>query len=62
MHGGGDDVLATELVSAMLQGSPMSAGIDEGLAAAVTCFAIDEAMDSGQVVDMSSWWDRVDRA
>ena len=61
MHGGGDDVLATELVSAMLQGSPMSAGIDEGLAAAVTCFAIDEAMDSGQVVDMSSWWDKVDR-
>lgn len=62
MHGGGDDVLATELVSAMLQGTPMSAGIDEGLAAAVTCFAIDEALDTGQVVDMAGWWDRVDRA
>ncbi|HKI74698.1 MAG TPA: Gfo/Idh/MocA family oxidoreductase [Pseudomonadales bacterium] len=62
MHGGGDDVLASELVSAMLQGTPMSAGIEEGLNAAVTCFAIDEAMDSGQVVDMAPWWERVDRA
>jgi predicted dehydrogenase len=61
MHGGGDDVLAGELVSAMLEGTPMSAGIDEGLAAAVTCFAIDEAMASGQVVDLAPLWSRVDR-
>jgi len=61
MHGGGDDVLAGELVSAMLEGTPMSAGIDEGLAAAVTCFAIDEAMASGQVVDLAPLWSHVDR-
>lgn len=61
MHGGGDDVLATELVSSMLQATPASAGIKEGLAAAVTCFAIDEAMDTGQVVDLAPWWDKVDR-
>lgn len=61
MHGGGDDVLATELVSAMLQGSAMSAGIDEGLAAAVTCFAIDEAVASGSVVSLAPFWDQVDR-
>lgn len=61
MHGGGDDVLGGELVSAMLEGTPTSAGIDEGLAAAVTCFAIDEAMATGQVVDVAPWWSRVDR-
>ena len=61
MHGGGDDVLAAELVSAMMTGSAMSAGIDEGLTAAVTCFAIDEAMASGQVVSLTPWWERVDR-
>lgn len=60
MHGGGDRVLAAELVSAMMNRSRMSAGIDEGLAAAVTCFAIDEALETGRVVAMDSYRRRVD--
>lgn len=60
MHGDGDKVLAAELVSAMMNQGRMSAGIDEGLAAAVTCFAIDEAVEAGQVVAMDSYWRRVD--
>lgn len=61
MHGGGDGVLARELVMAM-EGEPLmgSAGIDEGLTAATTCFGIDQAMDSRQVVDMSGLWQKVD--
>lgn len=61
MHGGGDDVLATELVAAMQTGAEMSAGIDEGLAAATTCFAIDDALRSGSVVELAPYWARVDR-
>lgn len=60
MHGDGDSVLAAELVSAMTDEGRMSAGIHEGLSAAVTCFAIDEAMESGRVVAMDSYWRRVD--
>ncbi len=60
MHGGGDDVLAQELVATMLKGDPASTSLEEGLNAAVTCFAIDEAQVSGQVVDLTPYWDRVD--
>ncbi|MBD3648513.1 MAG: Gfo/Idh/MocA family oxidoreductase [Pseudomonadales bacterium] len=60
MHGEGDAVLAAELVATMMGSGEMSAGIDEGLASAVTCFAIDQAMATGQVVDLKDWWRRVD--
>jgi len=60
-HGGGDSVLAEELAESMLNGVQPSVGLDDGLAAAVTCFAIDEAADSGTVVDVSSYWSEVDR-
>lgn len=60
MHGGGDDVLANELIAAMTSGTVMSAGIEEGLTAAVTCFAIDEALATGQVVSLAeTYWDRI---
>ena len=63
MHGGGDPVLAAELYEVMTQqgtaGETMSAGINEGLAAAITCFAIDEAATSGQVVSLTPYWQRV---
>ena len=61
MHGGGDDVLASELVEAMMGPGAMSAGIEEGLQSAVTCFAIDEAMETGRVVSLDDYWRQVDR-
>lgn len=61
MHGGGDDVLAAELVAAMSGGSPMSGGIEEGLDATVTCFAIDQAMEEGRVVALGPWWEALAR-
>jgi predicted dehydrogenase len=61
-HGDGDPVLAKELADSMLNHTPPAAGLEEGLASAVTCFAIDEAMDTGKVVDVGAWWRRVGRA
>ncbi len=58
-HGGGDSLLASELVDTMLNQVPPAVGLMEGLASAVTCFAIDEAMDSGKVVDLGPYWEKV---
>lgn len=55
-HGGGDDVLARELCASMLTGRVPQVGMDEGLASAFTCFGIDEAMESGVVVEMDKYW------
>jgi predicted dehydrogenase len=58
-HGGGDDVLARELAESMLRGIVPQVGLDEGLASAFTCFGIDEATESGEVVDMAKYWRKV---
>jgi len=60
LHGGGDRVLVQEVIATMLRGAPIPASLDEGLDAAVTCFGIDEAEVTGQVIDMSDYWARVD--
>ena len=61
MHGEGDGVLAEELVMAMHNNPPSGApGIQEGLTAAATCFGIDEALESGEVVSMQDCWAQVD--
>ncbi len=59
-HGGGDEILAEELAASMLQGIPPTVGLEEGLTSAVACFAIDEAMTSGQVVDVQPYWQQVE--
>jgi len=55
-HGGGDDVLARSLVASMLEGAPPRTGLEDGLKAAVTCFGIDRAMDTGRTVNMAPLW------
>ncbi len=59
IHGDGDEVLVKELSESMLNQIPPSVGLIEGLTSAVTCFAIDDAMDKGIVVDMDPYWDKV---
>ena len=54
-----DDVLARELAGSMLSRIPPSVGLLEGIMSAVTCFAIDEAMDTGKVIDVDPYWNRV---
>lgn len=61
IHGGGDEVLARELGETFLKGIPTSTTLEDGLQAAVTCFALDEAMDHGTVVDCRPYWERVDQ-
>lgn len=58
-HGGGDAVLCRELADCMLGGDPPPVGLNEGLISAATCFAIDQAMDEGRVVDAESMWQHV---
>ncbi len=59
IHGGGDQVLARELADCMINGTPTFVGLADGVKSAVTCFAIDEALDSGTVVDVRPYWERV---
>jgi hypothetical protein len=40
----------------MLHGAAPSVGLHEGLTSALTCFAIDEAMETGTVVDVRKYW------
>ena len=55
-HGGGDEILAKELAATMLDGAPPTVSLDAGLTSAGTCFAIDDAMDTGRVVDARPYW------
>jgi predicted dehydrogenase len=59
-HGCGDEILAAELADSMLKGTPPSVGLREGVESAVTCFAIDDALDTGAVVDLTTYWNQVD--
>lgn len=56
-HGGGDAILCEELAASMLEGQPPRASLMQGLASALTCFAINEAMATGRTVDCRSMWD-----
>lgn len=55
-HGGGDEVLAAEVADAMFHGKAPSFSMMEGALSAATCFALDEACDTGQVVDCSNYF------
>ncbi|HEV8247046.1 MAG TPA: Gfo/Idh/MocA family oxidoreductase [Polyangiaceae bacterium] len=58
-HGDGDRYLVDSLAASMFDGKPPSAGIREALASAVTCFGIDQALESGQVVSLTPLWREV---
>lgn len=58
-HGGGDEVIVQSLSDAMLKGIEPPTSLEDGLTSAVTAFAIDEAMNSGRVVDLAPYWERL---
>ena len=58
-HGGGDAFLARDLARSMTRGVRPKAGLEDGLKAAVTCFGIDRALETGKVVDLRPLWKRV---
>jgi len=55
-HGGGDEVLVAELAESMLNGTTPVVSLKEGLEASITAFAIDDALDTGKVVDVTPYW------
>jgi len=57
-HGGGDSILGKALADSILNGTPSITPLEDGFAAALTCFAIDEAMSSGKVVDVNNYWNK----
>ena len=60
-HGGGDEILSKEVAQSMLKGIEPATGLMDGLNSAVTCFAIDKAMETGRVVSLEAYWKRVDK-
>jgi predicted dehydrogenase len=60
-HGGGDHFMGQSLSECMLHGCKPKVTLSDGLNACVTCFAIDQAMDIGKVVDLQSLWEQVDQ-
>lgn len=57
-HSGGDEILVNDMVGSMLQGETPKIGIQEALAAAITCFAIDQAHASNSVIDARPLWSK----
>ncbi len=52
-------MLAVEFKDCMLNGGTPAAGLEDGLVSAITCFGIDEANETGKVVDMAELWARL---
>jgi len=58
IHGGADSIIVNDLAESMHKGTiPKATGM-EGLSSAIVCLAIDEAMVTGQVVDLEPFWKR----
>jgi predicted dehydrogenase len=53
-HAGGDEVMTSALIKTIVSGARPLAGVEEGISAAVTAFAIDQANDAGCVVAVDS--------
>jgi hypothetical protein len=49
-------VLVESLYNSMRTGAAPIIGVEEGIQSALVCFAIDEAMDAGKVVDLNPLW------
>ncbi len=55
-HGGGDEVLVRSLADCILHDAEPFTSLDDGLKAAFTCFAIDEAERSGRIIAVDKYW------
>ncbi len=59
-HGGGDDPLIQNIADCMAGRSTPRTSLEDGLRSAITCFAVDEAMDTGKVVDLTPLWQQAE--
>jgi len=58
-HGGADGTMSTALRDSMVNGAAPLVGLEDGIRSAVACFGVDQALDSGQVVDLQDMWAQV---
>jgi predicted dehydrogenase len=58
MHFGADTVMAEHLARTMVGQAKSLATLEDGLKSALACLGVDEAMDTGEVVDLQSYWQR----
>lgn len=56
-HGGAEVPMARDIVACILHGTPMPTTVEDGLRASFTCFGIEEARETGTVVDMRKYWE-----
>ena len=55
-HAGGDEVMSTGLAATLLGQAPPKAGMADGIRSLTVALAMDQAMDTGQVVDLRPTW------
>jgi predicted dehydrogenase len=55
-HGGGDQIIAKEMGDCMFGGAMPSCDLNDGILSSLASIAIDEAMETGQVVDVLPYW------
>ncbi len=59
-HGDGDRLLVETLADSMLRDAPPRTTAEDGLTSALTVFGVDEALDTGRVVDLGPLWEKAD--
>lgn len=55
-HGNAEIPMARDIVNCMLNGTPMPTTLSDGLLASMTCLGIEEARETGTVVNMAPYW------
>ena len=56
LHGGGDQVMSDALLETLVYSALPLASIDEGIKSAIVAFAIDQAEETGKIVDLMPMW------
>ena len=60
-HGGGDDYIMKELYESMCTGIAPKCSGNEGLESAVFALALDQAAETGSIVDLEPVWQTLNR-
>lgn len=59
-HGGADDILVEHLFKMMTEDAPTLTSVEDGLNAAMVCFALQNAMEREKILNMDSYWAQLD--
>lgn len=59
-HSGADAVMVRHLAETMVNGAAPLATLEDGLKATVACLGVDDALDTGAVVDLRPLWHRTE--